>query len=119
MLELKPVYPVVGSRAAMVKSQEAEAYHKFENQWLILNESLEVLNLENCPTLNTVEFGLDSTHLTMAVKGMFLRLALDKKPSRLLPQAESYGFGTLFLEPDLYSQLLSQHLGQKVFFCRK
>lgn len=114
MQSFKELRPVRGARAALVKEKDFELLKSFENRWMIVDEDGQELTLENTPSLANIELGLDDSHLTIAVTGRFFRLALATEPKRTTMVREKQ----CLLEPDLYSQIISQCLAKKVSLCR-
>ncbi|KHD88212.1 MAG: hypothetical protein OM95_10290 [Bdellovibrio sp. ArHS] len=106
------IYPIKSARAQSVKEMKITSEGpEGDRQWMLVDENGKFLSQRTVPKLATIEVFQDETSLTVGFQKMFFKIS--KKNSwqrRITVQVWNDSFEAA-LEPDLYSQGISQYLG--------
>lgn len=106
------IYPIKSARAQRVKSMTIN--HEGpdgDRQWMLVDENGKFISQRTVPKLATVEVFCDEASLTVGFRKMFFKIS---KTSTFQRKVKVQVWNDTFeaaLEPDLYSQALSQYLG--------
>ena len=111
-LESLFIYPVKSCRGQSVKHLKVlQDGPEGDRLWMLVDESGKFLSQRAHPKLATLETHLDDQGLTLGYGKQFFRINLNNSFKRTLPVTIWNDTVEAALEPDLYSQAISQHLG--------
>lgn len=113
-IEALYIYPIKSARSQQLKEVEIGLAGPLgDREWMLVDEQGKFISQRTNPQLATVEVFLDEEGLTIGIGKMFVKVARKSSFSRKLKVEIWNDSVEVALEPDLYSQALSQHLGVK------
>lgn len=106
------IYPVKSCRGQSVKQMNIlRDGPQGDRLWMLVDENGKFLSQREHPQMATLETHLDESGLTLGYGKQFFRISLNNSLKRTLPVTIWNDTVEAALEPDLYSQAISQHLG--------
>lgn len=113
------IYPVKSARGQTLKKVQVNSEGpEGDRQWMLVDENGKFISQRTLPKLATVEVHHDDLGLTMGWQKMFFKIAKNNSFSRKVRVQVWNDTFEAALEPDLYSQALSQYLGVNVRLVR-
>ncbi|UYL07705.1 MOSC domain-containing protein [Bdellovibrio sp. SKB1291214] len=89
-----------------------------DREWMLIDEAGKFISQRTLPKLSTVNAVFEPASLTLAFEKMFFKIGRKSSFSREVKVQVWNDSLTASLEPDLYSQALSQYLGVNVRLVR-
>ena len=106
------IYPIKSARGQSVKEMKINVDGpEGDRQWMLVDENGKFLSQRTLPKLATVEVFSDPTSLTVGIDKMFFKISKNNSFQRKAKVNIWNDTVEAALEPDLYSQALSQYLG--------
>lgn len=113
------IYPVKSAKGQSLKKVQVTLEGpEGDRQWMLIDENGKFVSQRTLPKLATVEVHHDDLGLTIGWQKMFFKIAKTSTFSRKVKVQVWNDTFEAALEPDLYSQALSQHLGVNVRLVR-
>lgn len=106
------IYPIKSARAQNIK--EMKMTHEGpegDRQWMLIDEAGKFISQRTVPKLATVEVFHEAAALTVGMDKMFFKISKNNSFQRRVKVSVWNDSFEAALEPDLYSQALSQYLG--------
>ncbi|MFS4458708.1 MOSC domain-containing protein [Bdellovibrio sp. HCB2-146] len=106
------IYPVKSAKGQSLKQmQVTHQGPEGDRQWMLVDETGKFISQRTLPKLATVEVHCDEQALTMGWQKMFFKISKNNSFQRKVKVQVWNDTFEAALEPDLYSQALSQYLG--------
>jgi len=106
------IYPLKSARAQSVPEMKiTQEGPEGDRQWMLIDENGKFISQRTLPKLATVEVFLDEAALTVGFQKMFFKISRNNSFQRKVSVKVWNDSFEAALEPDLYSQALSQYLG--------
>ncbi len=113
------IYPLKSARAqSLVEMKITHEGPEGDREWMLVDETGKFVSQRTLPKLATVNAVFEQTSLTLAFEKMFFKIGRKTSFSREVKVQVWNDSFTAALEPDLYSQALSQYLGVNVRLVR-
>lgn len=106
------IYPLKSARAQ--KTNQMKITHEGpvgDRQWMLVDESGQFLSQRTLPKIATVEVFFEESALTLGFQKTFFKISTNSSFKRPVKVQIWNDTVEAALEPDLYSQALSQYLG--------
>ena len=106
------IYPIKSARAQSLPQMKITSQGpEGDREWMLIDENGKFLSQRTLPKMATIEVFHEAASLTVGIQKMFFKIGKNNSFSRKVKvQVWSDTFEAA-LEPDLYSQALSQYLG--------
>ncbi|QDK38232.1 MOSC domain-containing protein [Bdellovibrio sp. NC01] len=106
------IYPIKSARGQAVKDMKiTHEGPEGDRQWMLIDENGKFVSQRTVPKLATVEVFNDQAALTVGFQKMFFKISKNNSFQRKVKVSVWNDTFEAALEPDLYSQGLSQYLG--------
>lgn len=106
------IYPLKSARSQKVSEMTiTPAGPSGDRQWMIVDADGKFISQRTLPKLATVEVFYEEASLTLGFQKMFFKISTNNSFQRKIPVQVWNDSFEAALEPDLYSQALSQYLG--------
>lgn len=106
------IYPIKSARGQKMKSFEMTSEGpKGDRQWMLVDESGRFLSQRTFPKIASIETFLEAEALTVGLGKMFFKISTKNNFQRKATVQIWNDSVEAALEPDLYSQGISQYLG--------
>lgn len=113
------IYPLKSGRAQSPSQMKiTHEGPEGDREWMLIDESGKFVSQRTMPKLATVNAVYEPASLTLAFEKMFFKIGRKASFSREVKVSVWNDSFTAALEPDLYSQALSQYLGVNVRLVR-
>lgn len=113
------IYPLKSARAqSLAEMKITHEGPEGDREWMLVDETGKFVSQRTLPKLATVNAVFDPSSLTLAFEKMFFKIGRKSSFSREVKVQVWNDSFTAALEPDLYSQALSQYLGVNVRLVR-
>ncbi|WP_413584540.1 MOSC domain-containing protein [Bdellovibrio sp. HCB274] len=113
------IYPLKSGRAQNLSLMKiTHEGPEGDREWMLVDENGKFVSQRTLPKLATVNAVFDPASLTLAFEKMFFKIGRKTSFSREVKVQVWNDSFTAALEPDLYSQALSQYLGVNVRLVR-
>lgn len=106
------IYPIKSARAQNVKDMKITTEGpEGDRQWMLVDENGRFLSQRSLPKIATIEVFQDEASLTIGFQKMFFKISKNNSFKRKITVQVWNDSFEAALEPDLYSQGISQYLG--------
>lgn len=106
------IYPVKSARSQSLKEMKMTTQGPDgDRQWMLIDENGKFISQRTVPKLATLEVFHEAAALTMGFEKMFFKISKNNSFQRKVKVSVWNDTFEAALEPDLYSQALSQYLG--------
>lgn len=106
------IYPLKSARAQKINQMTMTHEGPVgDRQWMLVDENGKFISQRTLPKLATVEVFYEDTALTVGFQKMFFKISTNNSFKRQVKVQVWNDTFDAALEPDLYSQALSQYLG--------
>ncbi|WP_413557463.1 MOSC domain-containing protein [Bdellovibrio sp. HCB209] len=113
------IYPLKSGRAQTLPQMNiTHEGPEGDREWMLIDEAGKFVSQRTMPKLATVNAVFEPNSLTLAFEKMFFKIGRKASFSREVKVSVWNDTFTAALEPDLYSQALSQYLGVNVRLVR-
>lgn len=113
------IYPIKSARAQKINQMTINHEGPVgDRQWMLVDEAGKFVTQRTLPKLATVEVFYDDTALTVGFQKMFFKISTKNSFQRQVKVQIWNDTVDAALEPDLYSQALSQYLGTNLRLVR-
>ncbi|WP_374030109.1 MOSC domain-containing protein [Bdellovibrio bacteriovorus] len=105
------IYPLKSARAQNIKEMKITSEGpEGDRQWMLVDENGKFISQRTVPRLATVDVFYEQDTLSLGLQKMFFKVPKNSFQRKVKVQVWNDTFEAA-LEPDLFSQALSQHLG--------
>lgn len=106
------IYPLKSARSQKINEMKvSQEGPEGDRQWMLIDENGKFVSQRTLPKLATVEVFHDQASLTVGFQKMFFKISKNNSFQRKVKVQVWNDTFEAALEPDLYSQALSQYLG--------
>jgi uncharacterized protein YcbX len=111
-LESLHIYPIKSCRGFSVKEMTMlQDGPDGDRLWMLVDEAGQFISQRTHPKMATVQTHLDQLSLTIGYNNQFFKISRNNSLKRIVPVQIWNDKVDAALEPDLYSQAISQYLG--------